>query len=287
MRYVSVIIGVAIFFAFTMTAFAADDTTSKEKSVQTAKYTGLSHEYQQMFNEATSQFEAKNYDEAIVLLTKVINANPDYIPAYKTRGLAFMEKGKFTKSNIAKVDPTVRYTKAIYEYQKAIRNFTKIIQLDPKIDYAYFYRAVSDIELYYYALPAIEDLNIYINDFNNETVEAYYQRGCAYLQRGALPAAEADFKKVIEMDSNYADAYAGIMRAYETDEKYNSAINYFGTLIDRYPTNALPRYHRGLIYMLQEDYTKAIADFDKALALFPDYTDARDMRKEAIRDSNL
>jgi len=309
MRYATAIISIAVLFVMTMTAFALQDSSGKEsksfsvkeKTDKPAKQADLSPEYQQIFDKALNQFDAKDYDESIQLLTKVIIAYPDYILAYKTRGLAFMEKGKITKSRIDnKTDATYVesiyeyksdevYNRSIYEYQKAVKDFSKIIQLDPNLDYAYFYRGVSYTQLDYFAMPALDDMNKYIIDFKNETTDAFYYRGTAYLQRGNLPQAEADLKKVIDMDPKHADAYASIMRAYDTEfvttGNYDDAIDYFGLLVKRYPDNALPWYYRGLAYLQKEDYQKAIADFDKALSINPDYTDARNMRKEAVRDS--
>jgi len=302
MRYATIIISIAILFVMTMTAFALQDSSGKEKSDKPVKQAGLSPEYQQMYDKALSQFDAKDYDESIQLLTKVIAAYPDYIPAYKTRGLAFMEKGKITKTRIDERSSTpyvesiyeypsdVRYNDSIYEYQKAVKDFSKIMKLDPSLDYAYFYRGVSYTQLDYFAMPALDDLNKYMSESKNETIDAFYYRGTAYLQRGALPQAEDDLKKVIEMNPKLVDAYAAIMRAYVTEfvtkKNYDEALNYFGTLVKRYPDNSLPRYYRGLAYLHAEDYEKAIGDFDKALSINPDYTEAQKMKKEAERDSN-
>jgi tetratricopeptide (TPR) repeat protein len=292
MRYITLLISIAVLFTLTMIAFATQDSSGKEnksffvkeKSNEPEKQADLNPEFQQVFSDAVNQFNAKAYDEAIILLTKVINAYPGYIPAYEKRGLAYMDKGKITKGTLSKTEIT--YNKSIYEYQKAVKNFSKIIQLDPNLDYAYYYRGVSYVELDYYASLAMDDLNVYINNFKNETADAFYYRGVANLQRGFLPEAEVDLKKAIDMDPKHADAYASIMKAFVIGENYSDAISYFGMLIKRYPDNALPWYYQGLTYLQQEDFQKAIADFDKAISIFPDYVDARNMKNEAIRDSN-
>jgi tetratricopeptide (TPR) repeat protein len=73
---------------------------------------------------------------------------------------------------------------------------------------------------------------------------AFFNRGSAYLGKGDLEHAVADYARVIQIDPAYSPAY----------------------------------YHRGIAYERTEQYDQAIADFSKAVAINPRYGGALDAR---------
>ena len=78
-------------------------------------------------------------------------------------------------------------------------------------------------------LKTIEKFTQIINNDSN-SVEAYYQRGCAYQQTGSIELAVEDFSKVIELRNDHAEAY----------------------------------HQRGLLYLELADPQKAIIDLRRA-----------------------
>jgi tetratricopeptide (TPR) repeat protein len=234
--------------------------------------TGLTLEW---FEKAQRRFDQKVFDDAIVYVSKVIKVVPDYIPAYRLRGLAYIEKGR--RSRASKDDSDKSYNKYIFEFKKSIENFSRIIELDPKNKDAYFYRGMSYRFLDYYPTLAVDDLNKYIEEFGVKTPEAYTERGIVLYQLGFIPEAIVDVKEAISIDPNYRDAYVNLMKAVDVNEEYKAAIEYFTTLTQSNPDSAFPWYYRGLSYYKSGDHASAASDFRKALQIYPDYEDAKEM----------
>jgi tetratricopeptide (TPR) repeat protein len=205
----------------------------------------------------------------------VIVAVPDYVPAYNLMGLAYIEKGRASWAH--KDESDKKYKKYIHEFNKAIENFSRIIELEPDNQDAYFYRGMSYRFLDYYPSVAIVDLNKYIDDFGVRTPVAYTERGIVYYQLGFLPEAIKDVKLAISIDPNYEDAYINLMKAVDVRKEYPAAIEYFGSLTQSNPRSAYPWYYRGLSYYKSGDRVKAASDFRIALRIYPDYQDAKDM----------
>ena len=99
-------------------------------------------------------------------------------------------------------------------------------------------------------LKTIEKFTQIINNDSN-SVEAYYQRGCAYQQTGSIELAVEDFSKVIELRNDHAEAY----------------------------------HQRGLLYLELADPQKAIIDLRRASQYYIGKGDLDQYRK--TRDLSL
>jgi tetratricopeptide (TPR) repeat protein len=91
------------------------------------------------------------------------------------------------------------------DYDLAIAEFSKVIQLKPKYAGAYNNRGVS------YAHKrdwdkSIADYNEAIR-LNPEYVEAYYNRGITYNNKGDWDKSIADYNEAIRLNPDYAEAY--------------------------------------------------------------------------------
>ena len=119
------------------------------------------------------------------------------------------------------------------EYQKAIANFDKAIELDPKL------------------------------------APAYNNRGWAYIELGEYEQGIADCNKAIELDPNLALAYSNRGLAYVRLGQYEQAITDCSKAIELDPGLALAYSNRGQAFLELGQYEQAIADFDKAIELDP------------------
>ena len=88
-------------------------------------------------------------------------------------------------------------------YEQAINDFNKTIELNPKYAEAYTSRGI-----YYYAsgIPrlAINDFNKTI-ELNPQNADAYYMRGSTYEMLGNTQQATKDYDKAIELDAQLAN----------------------------------------------------------------------------------
>ena len=121
----------------------------------------------------------------------------------------------------------------LHQYDKAVTDFSKVIELDPKHVRAWTNRGVAYNELHQYE-KAIADLTKATElDPKNGTV--WRNRGYAYSELHQYDKAVTDFSKVIELDPNSAPAWND----------------------------------RGVAYLRLRQYDKALADFKKTLELAP------------------
>ena len=110
-------------------------------------------------------------------------------------------------------------------------------------------------------------------ELNSDYVEAYYNRGFAYLNIGEYQDARANFKKALDLKQDYTEAKWGLQET----ELYLKSIK----LIDPNAANAKAYYNRGFARLNISKFKEAIDDFDKVLELDPNYTEAYHKRGAA------
>ena len=121
------------------------------------------------------------------------------------------------------------------EHQKAIDNYTKAIELNPK------------------------------------DAAAYYNRGRAYYNLGQYQKAIDDYTKAIELDPNCMEAYYSRGCAYDSLEEYRKAIEDYNKVIELDPQSSEGYFKRGYAYYYLGEHSQALEDFYKAAELDPDY----------------
>src|SRR3990167_4842469 len=224
----------------------------------------------------------KEYDDAIEAYTSAIALDPNYAAAYNNRGDAYANKG---------------------QYDRAIEDYNKAIALDPNYADAYgnrgnAYRNKGHID------RAIEDYNKAIA-LDRNYADAYGNRGNAYRNKGQNDRAIEDYNKVIALDPNNVKAYNNRGGAYDNKGQNDRAIEDYNKAIALDPNNAAAYNNRGAVYAknslikalldknknpriadvyknnADEDYDRAIEDYNNAIALDPNYADAYARRGSA------
>jgi tetratricopeptide (TPR) repeat protein len=137
--------------------------------------------------------------------------------AYFNRGKAFAAKG---------------------EYDHAIDDYTKALDIEPRYLKAYLYRGIAH-EKKGNTEEALEDLST--------SIEIYPQNAEAYLERGL---------------------------AFEKASNYDRAISDFTSVIKLKPKNHMAYRFRGRTWFYKGNYTPAIDDYRKALELDTDFVEA-------------
>lgn len=233
------------------------------------------------YNRGNLKRKSGDYIGAIQDYDKALKLNPGHSSAYLNRGLAKAEM--------------LDYTGAIEDYSEAIDN------LNPQEPWKYYYnRGNAKLDIKDYA-GAIEDYTEAIN-LKDDFIDAYLNRGVAKADRLAPDYAGAieDYNEVIALNSEDGRAYnnrgnAKKARGQDEDAKqdhaaayyywgkadsnsgnYQAAINNFDKAIALVPNYVEVYHYRGDAYRLRgqkEDFQKAIADYDNVVALKPDYAD--------------
>ena len=153
------------------------------------------------------------------------------------------------------------------EYDLAIKDFTKAIELKPDYAFAYnnrgaVYRSKGDHDL------AIEDCNKAIR-LKSDYAEAYSNRGAAYRNKGDYNCAIKDYNKAIQLKPDFAKAYYNRGIAYYEKGEFDLAIKDYSEAIELNPRLFHPYNNRGNAYLRKGDFDKAIEDYSKAIELNP------------------
>jgi len=129
---------------------------------------------------------------------------------------------------------------------------------------------------------AIELLNICIekNPFDPENFNFL---GVAYYKKGNAAKAVENYRKALELDNNYASVFNNIGSLYlavylgnkKKDEGvYRLAMENFNRALEIDPRLFAAYNGRGAAYQFKNQGKKAIADWEKAIEINPDYIDA-------------
>ena len=157
----------------------------------------------------------------------------------------------------------------LYEknYDKAMENYNKAIELDPNYVAAYTSRGLAESNLEKNQ-KTIKDYDKAI-ELDPNDAETYYNRGNAKLELEDYQEAIKDYDKAITLDPQNAYAYVckGIAKAQSKD--YRGAIKDFDKAIELNFNFSLVYIHRGIAKFKVEDYQGAIKDSTEAIRLDP------------------
>lgn len=104
-------------------------------------------------------------------------------------------------------------------YDRAISDFNKAIEIDPKHAMAYNNRGNAYNAKGLYDL-AISDFDKAL-EINPRYATAYNNRGYAYNAKGLYDLAISDFNKALEINPRYADAYNNRGHAYYNKQEHD------------------------------------------------------------------
>jgi len=217
------------------------------------------------------------------------------IRLHRNRGLAYRNLKEYQRaiedySRAIELDPTYVYAynsrglayADLEEYQRAIEDYSRAIELDPTSVSAYNSRgdAYADLEEYQ---RAIEDYNRAI-ELNPTSDYAYNNRGLAYAELEEYQRAIEDFNRAIELDPTSDYAYNSRGLAYRNLKEYQRAIEDYNRAIELNPTSDYAYNNRGLAYRNLEKYQRAIEDYNRAIELDPTSDYAYNSRGDAYAE---
>jgi uncharacterized protein (TIGR02145 family) len=243
---------------------------------------------EEYYNKGISKFNIKDYTGAIADYNKAIQLKPDYANYFYGRGNA--------KERLA-------------DYSGALKDFDKAIQLKPDNN-ALSYNKRGLAKIYYpeyrFDEPWSKDLPTAIDDINKaiqqspDFSDAYFNRGLAKNFKH-MDGDCADWSKAEEL--GHAEAWTWIQNYCKktAEEYYNKGISkfnikdYTGAIaaynkaIQLKPDYADAYYYRGTAKYYLQDYTGAMIDYNQAIQLKPDNANAYSARgtvKYYLQDMN-
>ena len=159
------------------------------------------------------------------------------------------------------------------EYDQSIIEFQQLISEHP--DFHKAYKKIAEVYFFTNNLEAGQNYFENLLTENPKNPYALYALAKIDFKRQDYEHAIEKFKKSIELDAKFADAYkypGGLPEVYRTKEDLNSAIQYFGELIQADPKNACAYYGLANIHIRKYEWDEALRILTKSIELDPELT---------------
>lgn len=202
----------------------------------------------------------KKLDSAFIFINQGLKIDITNPYAYYLKGLIYKRLDKFVKST---------------------ESFQTAIEQDPE-----YYDAYLELGLSYInrdSLLGVQYLSNAIKS-NPERKEALFYRGKYFQEIDSIHLAKNDFEKVILIDSTYANVFYRLGAIALQENEIKKAENYFSNAVKNNSNYYQAIAARGYCYELQKLKDKALADYQSALNLKPNYEIAAEGKK---RISNI
>ena len=164
--------------------------------------------------------------------------------------------------------------------QAAISDFDEAIQRGDNDAYTYFLRGKSKYTLEQYT-SAIDDYDEAIRRDRAQVLYTYRWRGFAKAALGQHTSAIDDFDEALLQNPDNANDYCQRGISKYALEQYTAAVDDFDESIRLDPNQAEAYYQRGLVKCSLDQYESAISDYDATININPNQAEAYYQRAEA------
>jgi predicted TPR repeat methyltransferase len=117
---------------------------------------------------------------------------------------------------------------------------------------------------------------------NSRSLECLGLRGVALLHLQRHQEALACFNNALSIRPDSVEALSNRALAYLELNRFEEALDEFETIFRIDPAHAMSWSNRGNVLVAMRRFEEAVASYDRALALRPDFPEARDNRKYAL-----
>ena len=251
--------------AFTMMVSKLKVQAAKAPNDGTWPYlAGLMYEQSKNYNKAIELYEESNRKDASPAIYRRIADCYYELGAYDEALSSINQSLNMDSTDLSNV---ARKANIYYEMgnpKAAILEWDKVLAAQPEYGFGYYRRGWFK-ELDGNLDGAIEDLSMAIV-LDPEESYAYVSRGDVYLKQGKKELAEADFKKVIEIEDS-PEKYSCVHYAYQGLGQKDKAIAAIDSIIAREEDPAGNYYDAACLYSRMEDKENAIKCLEKSLEL--------------------
>lgn len=192
---------------------------------------------------AVCHYELGDYEAALTGISQALNMDSTNLSYMTLKANIYYEKG---------------------DVQSAISEWDKVLVAHPEYGFGYYRRGWFK-ELAGNMDGAVEDLSMSIV-LDPEYSYAYVSRGDVYMKQGKKELAEADFKRVIEIEDT-PEKYDCIHYAYQGLGEYDKAIAAMDSIIAREDDRAGSYYDAACLYSRMKDKNNALRCLEKSLEL--------------------
>ncbi|MBP7496949.1 MAG: tetratricopeptide repeat protein [Bacteroidales bacterium] len=236
-----------------------------------------------------------------LLKDRIIKANKQVVQGYVFALVVFailfsvktFNRLDFWKDNITFYDDIINKYPADYyayvnrgnakddigDYDNAMQDYNKAIELNPKDDMAFNNRAQLKNRLGLYN-EAIEDFNIAVK-LKPSSEYAFYNRALAKMSLKDFKGAIYDCSQALAINKSLEPAYITRAIARKNNKEFQDAFKDYNEALSLNPSNFETWYNRGNLKLETKDYNGAYNDFSKALSIKNDIPQAFNNRATA------
>jgi tetratricopeptide (TPR) repeat protein len=153
------------------------------------------------------------------------------------------------------------------QHESAIADYSRAIELDPQLGWAYSSRGEAYCRLREYR-KAIDDLDRAIK-MDDQDENAYTNRGLAHFSLREYESAIADYSRAIALDAENAWSYSNRGLSYYHLKVYEKALQDCSRAIELSPLFGCAYDNRGTIYLAMERLAEAREDLLTGWKLTP------------------
>lgn len=237
-------------------------------------------EASQFFLKGNLELDKKEYANAIRYYDEALEKKADLADVHNNRGIAYLRLNKL---------------------EKALEDFTKAIEIDPKFEEAYFNRAgvLIDQQAFPLATEDLEHIRKTYQDSTNyylkwgdlkfgqgyyeqalaeydrslaltpQNVQALVNRGVAYFEKKNFKVAKTDFENALKLDSQQQLAYNNLALIFARENQLEQASKFIERALDFDPVNPIYLNNKGYVLLLQNQLNEAKSLIDKSLEKAP------------------
>jgi len=169
------------------------------------------------------------------------------------------------------------------QYERAISDFGRAIDLNPKLAKALSHRGIARIETKQLD-DAVADFTqaIAVGAGNADLYKYYMNRGRAFSDKGDHQRAIADENQAIQLNAHAAGAFLLRGSAWELAGDLDQALSDYGSAADL-PKMAIAYYGRALIWNKKGDNTRALDEINRAIEADAKFSPLYNVRGEVLR----
>ena len=158
------------------------------------------------------------------------------------------------------------------QIKEAIGIVESLIKNFPNESLLYNIRGVCSHSCQNYKV-AIDDFRKAV-ELNSDYAEAYYNLGVSYGDLGEIESAKKAYKNALRINNNYPTAQNNLGQILFTQGEFKESISHFEWALEFKPDFAEAYYNLGNAYLSIEDLHNAIKLLKKAISVKPDFADA-------------
>lgn len=251
--------------AFTMMVSKLKIQAAKSPNDNTWSYlAGLMYEQSKQYDRAIELYKDANKKDASPAIYRRISDCYYELGAYDDALNSIDQSLNMDSTDLSNMARKANIYYEMGNAKAAIAEWDKVLTIQPEYGFGYYRRGWFK-ELDGDMDGAIDDLSMAIV-LEPDDSYAYVSRGDVYLKQGKKDLAEADFKKVIELEDT-PEKYSCIHYAYQGLGDYEKAVAAIDSIIARDEDRAGSYYDAACLYSRMKDKENALRCLEKSLEL--------------------